>query len=200
MRQTPILILLVLAVAATSTLCRAEDERGEVRTMSHGDLTLSSKSFAPGARIPRVYAYPPEGDNISPQLAWSGLPEGTRELVLIVDDPDAPRAEPWVHWLLYAIPASVHEIPRGASGDEPRLSEPRGAVQGRNDFQDLGWGGPLPPKGHGTHHYHFKLYALDEALGLGPGAVKSELLNAMDGHVLAEAELVGTYSRGPEQP
>ena len=112
-----------------------------------------------------------------------------------MDDPDAPRAEPWVHWVVFKIPAGVTEIPQNASAGTGTLSQPAGAREGKNDFGDLGWGGPLPPKGHGTHHYHFKLYALDAPLGLAPGATKAELLRAMRGHVLAETELVGTYSR-----
>lgn len=163
--------------------------------MPDGDLTLTSAAFAEGERLPRVHAYSPEGDNVSPPLSWSGVPPGTKELALIVDDPDAPREEPWVHWLLYKIPAGTAEIPRNASTATGRLTEPRGPVEGQNDFGELGWGGPLPPEGHGTHHYHFKLYALDQELDAGEGAAEPDLLHAMEGHVLAQAELVGTYSR-----
>ena len=163
--------------------------------MANGDLTLSSAAFADGERIPREHAYRPEGENVSPPLSWSGVPPGAKELALIVDDPDAPREEPWVHWVLYRIPASVAEISKNASQGSGQLTEPRGPFEGENDFGELGWGGPLPPKGHGTHHYHFKLYALDEELAVGEGAAKPDLLHAMAGHVLAEAELVGTYSR-----
>jgi Raf kinase inhibitor-like YbhB/YbcL family protein len=150
--------------------------------MTDGDLTLTSTDFAEGERIPQEHAYRPEGENRAPGLSWTGVPDGTKELALIVDDPDAPREDPWVHWVVYKIPLSATGVP----GD---------AVEGENDFGAHGWGGPLPPKGHGTHHYHFKLYALDAEIGLGPGATKVELLEAMEGHVLAEAELVGTYSR-----
>lgn len=163
--------------------------------MANEDFTLSSRAFGAADRIPQVHAYAPEGDNVSPPLAWSGVPAGTKELALIVDDPDAPRPQPWVHWVLYAIPAGVTELPPDASQGTGRITEPRGIVEGKNDFGDLGWGGPLPPEGHGTHHYHFKLYALDGALDVGEGASKSDLLQAMKGHVLAETELVGTYSR-----
>jgi len=193
-RQTIYLVLCALAAAgflAVACGARADEEK----TMPDGDLTLTSSAFAEGGRIPREHAYAPEGENMSPALSWSGVPAGTEELALVVDDPDAPRAEPWVHWVVYGIPGDATKIPEGASNGEGRLSRPAGAVEGKNDFGDLGWGGPLPPKGHGTHHYHFKLYALDTALDLGQGATKAALLGAMKGHVLAEAELVGTYSR-----
>lgn len=159
------------------------------------DLALSSREFAPNERIPQTLAYRPEGENVSPPLTWGDVPPETRELALIVEDPDAPREEPWVHWLVYRIPSGAREIPRGASSGTGRLSEPRGALEGKNDFGDIGWGGPLPPEGHGTHHYHFRLYALDTELNVGEGAAKPELLDAMEGHVLAETDLVGTYSR-----
>lgn len=160
------------------------------------ELTLTTgTAFADGERIPKVHTYSPEGDNVSPPLAWNGVPPGTKELALIVDDPDAPRTEPWVHWVLYKIPPAAAEIPQNASQGTGLLTEPRGPLEGKNDFDELGWGGPLPPKGHGTHHYYFKLYALDEELNVGEGAAKPDLLHAMEGHVLAEAEVVGTYSR-----
>jgi len=184
----PIVALALLLGVAGASL--AEEE-----TMADGELTVTSADFTAGERLPKVHAYRPEGENVSPALSWSGVPAGTEEIALIVDDPDAPRADPWVHWVLYGIPADAGGLPRGASTGAQRPSEPAGAVEGKNDFRDLGWGGPLPPPGHGTHHYHFKLYALDQALDLAPGTTKGELLRAMEGHVLAEAELVGTYSR-----
>ena len=199
MRHAPTAVALLLAAVLATTACGAqegpEENTPEETTMAAGDLSIASKNFGPNERIPQVHAYPPEGENVSPQLSWSGVPEQTKELALVVDDPDAPREEPWVHWLLYRIPPTVTEIPQGASGDKRQLTEPRNPVQGINDFDDLGWGGPLPPEGHGTHHYHFKLYALDRELDVGPGAAKADLLDAMEGHVLAETELVGTYSR-----
>lgn len=183
-------LALLLGAVWTSCAKAAEEE-----TMAEGELTVTSTDFAAGERLPKVHAYRPEGENLSPSLSWSGVPAGTVEIALIVDDPDAPRADPWVHWVVYGIPAAAEGLARGVSTGARRPSAPTGAAEGKNDFGDLGWGGPLPPPGHGTHHYHFKLYALDQALGLGPGATKRELLRAMKGHVLAEAELVGTYSR-----
>lgn len=146
-------------------------------------ITVTSPAFAAGERIPKKHAYRPEGQNVPPALRWTGMPAGARELALICDDPDAPVAEPWVHWVLYGIPATATGLPEGAG------------VEGENSWEEGGYGGPFPPKGHGTHHYHFKVYALDVELDLGPGATKAQLLKAMKGHVLAEGELVGTYSR-----
>jgi Raf kinase inhibitor-like YbhB/YbcL family protein len=148
-------------------------------------ITVTSPSFAAGERIPKKYAYEPEGENVSPPLRWSGLPEGTKELALLCDDPDAPMAEPWVHWVLFGLPATAKGIDEG--------KEP--GVPGVNSWNKPGWGGPLPPKGHGTHHYHFKLYALGAPVALKKGATKADLLKAIEGHVLAQGELVGTYSR-----
>lgn len=162
--------------------------------MARESLTVTSTAFGADERIPKRYAYKGEGDNLSPPITWSGAPEGTRELALICDDPDAPRDEPWVHWVAYKIPASAGSIPEGASRDG-RLTAPDGAVQGENTWGERRWGGPLPPKGHGTHHYHFKVYALGTELDLPAGASKAILLEAVEGHVLASGELVGTYSR-----
>jgi Raf kinase inhibitor-like YbhB/YbcL family protein len=155
-------------------------------------MTLRSDAFADGQPIPRRYTE--DGEDLSPPLAWSGPPDGTRELALIVDDPDAPRAKPWVHWVLYKIPADVRTLTEGLPRT-PALDIPPGARQGKNSWGTVGYRGPAPPKGHGTHHYHFRLYALDRPLAVAQGLDKSGLLEATRGHVLAEAELVGTYER-----
>ena len=148
---------------------------------------LTSTAFAEGGAIPRGYTC--EGRDTSPPLAWSGVPAGTRTLALIVDDPDAPDpAAPkmtWVHWVLFDIPPAAAGIAEGAPS-------PAGAKQGVNDWQRTGWGGPCPPIGR--HRYFFKLYALDTALELNR-PTKAELEQAMKGHVLAEARLVGTYQK-----
>jgi Raf kinase inhibitor-like YbhB/YbcL family protein len=107
-------------------------------------------------------------------------------MALICDDPDAPTPEPWVHWILYKIPPTLSGLKEGDKG---------GGVEGKNSFEKIGYGGPMPPRGHGMHHYHFKLYALDQPLGLGAGLSKDQLLAAMKGHVLAQGELIGTYER-----
>lgn len=155
-------------------------------------LNLTSAAFEHTGPIPRKYTA--DGQNVSPPLTWSGAPAGTQSLAMVVDDPDAPRAEPWVHWLLYSMSAETASLPENVAPSE-RVSQPPGALQGRNSWNRIGYGGPEPPRGHGTHHYHFKLYALDEKLDLAPGLEKDQLLDRMEGHVLAEGELVGTYER-----
>lgn len=145
---------------------------------------LESPAFGADQPIPRQYTG--EGRDVSPPLAWNGAPPGTRELALIVDDPDAPREKPWVHWVLYKVPATARSVAEGGNA---------GALEGQNDFGRPGWGGPMPPPGHGVHHYHFKLYALDQPLEIEPGATVDQLLAAMQGHAIDQAELVGTYER-----
>jgi Raf kinase inhibitor-like YbhB/YbcL family protein len=155
-------------------------------------MKITSTAFAAGAVIPTRYTG--DGSNISPPLQWSSVPAGTAELALICDDPDAPGAEPWVHWVLYKIPSSAAGLEENIPTAE-RLTSPAGALQGISSAQTLGYHGPRPPRGHGVHHYRFHLYALDAALPLQPGLTKNQLLEAIKGHVLAEAELVGTYQR-----
>ncbi|WLD13520.1 YbhB/YbcL family Raf kinase inhibitor-like protein [Planctellipticum variicoloris] len=158
-------------------------------------LQVTSPAFADGDRIPDKYTG--EGADVSPPLEWSGVPDGTRELALICDDPDAPQAEPWVHWVFYGLNATVRSLPENLPSGT-RLSTPVAMLQGRNTWtsgRTTGYRGPLPPPGHGTHHYHFKLYALDAPLSLNPGIDKAALLKAMQGRILATGELIGTYSR-----
>jgi Raf kinase inhibitor-like YbhB/YbcL family protein len=123
-------------------------------------------------------------------LAWSGLPEGAKSLALICDDPDAP-AGTWVHWVLYNVPASSGELPAGVPTSEEVLD---GARQGLNDFRRIGYGGPCPPRGN-PHRYYFKLYALDAELKLKSRATKRDVESAMQGHILAEGQLMGSYRR-----
>lgn len=157
-------------------------------------LQLRSPAFSPGERIPRRHARAPEGLDASPALTWSLVPQSASELVLICDDPDAPSAEPWVHWVVYRISPRLKGLPEGVPKDE-RPGNPEGMLQGLNSWDEVGYGGPQPPVGHGTHHYRFRLYALDTHLDLGPGATKAEVLDAIEGHVVGEGELVGTYER-----
>jgi Raf kinase inhibitor-like YbhB/YbcL family protein len=147
-------------------------------------IQVSSPAFEPGGTIPEKYTG--EGQDVSPPLAWNGLPEGTRELALVCDDPDAPTPKPFVHWVLYKIPAHLSGLPEG---------DARGALEGKNDFGGTGYGGPMPPRGHGAHRYRFEVYALDTELRVVAGLTKDELLRAIEGHVLAEGELVGSYER-----
>jgi Raf kinase inhibitor-like YbhB/YbcL family protein len=158
-------------------------------------LKLTSSAFTQGHPIPKKYTG--EGADVSPPLSWSDLPEGTKELALICDDPDAPTAEPWVHWVIYKIPATAKGLPEGVPR-KPRLKEPAGALQGKNSWpggENVGYRGPMPPPGHGVHHYYFKLYALDSHVALEPGADKKTVLNAIRERILAEGVLMGTYQR-----
>ncbi len=147
-------------------------------------IEITSPRFEPNTPIPRNYTG--EGRDVSPPLSWTGLPGGSRELALICDDPDAPTPEPWVHWVLYKLAADTAGLAEGESG---------GGVEGLNSWSRIGYGGPMPPPGHGVHHYRFRLYALDAALDARAGLSKSRLLKAMEGHVLDHGELVGTYER-----
>ena len=155
-------------------------------------LTIRSSAFANQARIPKRFTG--DGEDVSPELLWSGVPTGVKELTLICDDPDAPTPQPWVHWVIYKIPATATGL-REHVPTTGLLSEPPGAMQGVNSWSEIGYRGPAPPRGHGVHHYHFKLYALDTALAVAAGADKKTLLAAMEGHILVQAEWVGTYER-----
>jgi Raf kinase inhibitor-like YbhB/YbcL family protein len=155
-------------------------------------ITISSAAFADGQPIPKRHTG--DGEDLSPALSWAGVPANAQELALIMDDPDAPMAEPWVHWVIYKLPPSTTGLPEGVP-TTPRLSEPAGALQGKNSWPTVGYRGPKPPPGHGVHHYHFKLYALDTVLDVAGGLDKKQLLDKMKGHIVAEGELVGTYQR-----
>lgn len=148
---------------------------------------LTSTAFAQGDPIPAKYTC--DGQDISPPLGWSDPPEGTRSFALINDDPDAPVGT-WDHWVLYNLPSEARSLPEAVSSD---AELPDGSRNGQNSWRRLGYGGPCPPSG--THRYFFKLYALDTALGLDPGAGKQQVLTAMEGHILGQAELMGVYSR-----
>lgn len=155
-------------------------------------ITIRSEAFAAGEPIPKRHTG--DGEDLSPALSWTGVPDNAKELALIVDDPDAPTPEPWVHWVIYKLPATTTGLPEGVP-TTPQLSEPAGALQGKNSWPTVGYRGPAPPRGHGVHHYHFKVYALDTALDVATGLDKKQLLDKMRGHVIAEGELVGTYQR-----
>jgi Raf kinase inhibitor-like YbhB/YbcL family protein len=150
-------------------------------------IQLTSNAFIEGAMIPQRYTC--DGENISPPLLWTGVPPGTRSLALICDDPDAPVGI-WDHWVLYNIPANATGLPQ--SIPEKTILD-TGAVHGSNSWGRIGYGGPCPPGG--THRYFFKLFALDTLLDLKSGATTSQLLEAMEGHVLAQGQLMGKYRR-----
>ncbi|MCS3903549.1 Raf kinase inhibitor-like YbhB/YbcL family protein [Methylohalomonas lacus] len=154
-------------------------------------MTLASGAFEHQGAIPERFTC--DGEDISPDLAWSNLPAGTKSLALIVDDPDAPDpAAPemvFVHWVLYNIPPELPGLPAGIDAE----SLPTGAAEGINDFKRVGYGGPCPPTGR--HRYFHKLYALDRVLPDLSEPSKEELLKTMEGHILEQTELVGTYQR-----
>jgi len=150
-------------------------------------MEIKSTAFKQGARIPSKYTC--DGMDVSPPLEWSNAPSGTKYFAIVCDDPDAPMGT-WVHWVIYDIPASTTSLPEKV----PPLKEvTNSAKQGMNDFRAIGYGGPCPPSGE--HRYFFKLYALDAPTGLKAGAAKAHLLEAIKGHILGDAELMGKYKR-----
>jgi hypothetical protein len=149
---------------------------------------IATSAFSNGGMIPKQFTC--DGPDVSPQLSWKEVPVGTQSFALIVDDPDAP-AGTWVHWVVYNLPADTRELPEGVQKQEQLA---RGALQGRNDFRKIGYGGPCPPRGP-SHRYYFKLYSLDAKLNLKVGATKADLERAMKGHVVGETELMGQYGR-----
>ena len=175
MKVSPLILACILAVGCKQAASSPEPS-------APATLVLSSSSFENGSAIPEKFSS--YGANISPALAWDHVPVETKALALIVEDPDAPGAQPFVHWLLYDIPASVRSIGEG--------QVPAGATQGKNDNGTIGYFGPKPPSG--THHYHFKVYALDQPTHLKEGATIQELVTAMQGHALASGERIGTFT------
>ena len=150
-------------------------------------MELSSVAFKNGASIPKQYTC--DGPNISPPLQWAGIPDNSRSLAVLVDDPDAARGN-WVHWILFNIPPQTAELTENI---RKTRTIPNGARQGTNDFREIGYGGPCPPGG--KHRYFFRLFALDTELNLDPGSSRTDLERSMAGHILAETQLMGTYQR-----
>jgi Raf kinase inhibitor-like YbhB/YbcL family protein len=180
-------ILLMLAVLCLGLGCKPssiEEKKGD----SPMSIELTSTALQKGETIPKQYT----GDGVdqSPPLRWSEPPSGTKSLALICDDPDAPRGT-WVHWVLFNLPPQTRELEEGVP---TTATLGNGAKQGKNDFGNLGYGGPAPPKGK-PHRYFFQLYALGVAVDLPTGATKAELEKAMKGHILAEGQLMGNYKR-----
>lgn len=177
------LVSLALLVAACGSAKPAESTTTSVP--AGGTMQISSPAFGHNELMPAAYTC--HGDDISPPLAFAGIPAGTQSLALIVDDPDAPDpAAPkvvWEHWVMWNIPAEVSQIDAG--------TVPDGAIQGTNSWGRTDYGGPCPPIG--THRYFFKLYALDTTLALGTSSIKADIEAAMQGHVLAQAEIIGRY-------
>lgn len=160
--------------------------QGGIRPASEGgndmSISISSTAFKESDQIPRLYTC--DDQNVSPPLAWTGVPTSTVSLAVIMDDPDAPSGT-WVHWVLFNLPADTSGLVQGKNG---------GGVEGKNDFGRLGYGGPCPPRGS-THRYYIKVYALDSKLDLKPGASKAQVESGMRGHILAQGQLMGKYGR-----
>lgn len=185
-RKRLVLILVVWAVfVITLGACGGETAPQKEVEMT---ISLNSTAFKEGERIPVKYTC--DGQNISPPLAWDDLPQNAQTCSLIVDDPDAPGGV-FTHWILFNIPRNVRELTEGVPVHE-RLQN--GALQGKNDFGKIGYGGPCPPRGT-AHRYRFIIYALDKSLDIKPGASKKQLIEAMQGHTIAQGQLIGIYQR-----
>ncbi len=182
MRKRHFIIFAVIILLITQTYC-AEEKIKEQKMK----FQITSSVFKQGEFIPSKHTC--DGINVSPPLKWEGIPEGTRSLALICDDPDAPIGD-WVHWIIYYIPNNINELKEGL----PKNKElENGIKQGTTSFRNVGYGGPCPPSG--THRYFFKLYALDTVLDLDSSATKNILLDAMKNHIIESTELMGTYKR-----
>jgi len=180
--------LCMLLVSALLCFCQSRTQPdSEMRGESTMTITMKSSAFEEGGMIPSKYTC--DGKDVSPPLAWSSVPEGTKSLALICDDPDAPMGT-WVHWVIYNLPLDAKELAEAFPAQKILAN---GARQGINDFRKIGYGGPCPPGG--THRYYFKLYALDTILALEAGASKKQLLAAMEGHILAQGQIMGKYKR-----
>lgn len=177
------LLSLLVLLSASFSETRPARKRGD-KTM----FSITSPHFSNNGSLPKKYSC--EGDNVNPDLHWGPTPAGTKSYLLIVDDPDAPTPQPWVHWILFNIPADVTELQERVD-----VASLQGAQQGKTSGNKLTYEGACPPRGHGTHHYHFKIYALDTMLALQNGANRPAVEQAMKGHVLAQAEIVATYER-----
>jgi len=184
-----IVILLVLAIAGCRNGPHSSTQTAASSTPQAAvvSVQVTSNAFKEGQPIPRQYTC--DGVNISPPLEWSGVPKTAKTVALIADDPDAPTGT-WVHWVFYNLSAANIGLVENLPPDENLKA---GGFQGKNDFGKIGYGGPCPPSG--THHYHFKVYAVDTELSLKAGATKDELLKAMEGHIVAQGQLTGTYAR-----
>jgi Raf kinase inhibitor-like YbhB/YbcL family protein len=183
-----LIVATALGIACTAAfICWAEGTRAKKGAHAMTTITLESKAFYHMQPIPARYTC--DGEDISPPLAWKNVPPAAKSLVLISDDPDAP-AGTWVHWVAYDLLPSIDSL----SEKIPQSDTIAGSgKQGKNDFHRLGYGGPCPPGG--THRYFFKIYALDIILNLPAGKTKRDIEKAMKGHILAQGELIGTYTR-----
>jgi len=180
-------LLLIMGFAIVLSACATSTTQTEEAVANQ--LTITSDSFASGQSIPAKYSC--IGRSISPPLAWNEPPAGTQSFALIMDDPDAPIGT-WVHWVLYNIPLARRDLQEDLQITGKNI-DPNAIYVGKNSSGNIGYDGPCPPSG--THRYVFKLYALDTTISLLPGATKEKILQEMDGHILAQGELVGTFSK-----
>jgi Raf kinase inhibitor-like YbhB/YbcL family protein len=186
LRVLPILLVPAIAAPAACDKGKPVEEGGKVMA-----IVLTSPVFKDQERIPKKYTG--EGEDVSPPLEWAGPPAGTKSFALVCDDPDAPVGT-WDHWLIWNLPADLKKLPEGVAKTET-VADLGGARQGKNSWPKIGYSGPMPPKGHGNHHYNFRFYAVDTVLDLKAGANKKALEAALKGHVLGEGKLTGIYSR-----
>jgi len=183
-----VLLTAILLLAALTACGGTREPAARPKEETAARLALTSAAFQEGGDIPGRHTC--DGLDLSPPLSWSAPPDGIQSLALICDDPDAPVGT-WVHWLLYDLPPDTTALAEGIpAGEEPA----GGGRQGRNSWGNVGYGGPCPPPGP-AHRYFFTLYALDARLDLSAGATQKELLKAMDGHILAEGQLMGRYQK-----
>ncbi len=188
MRRSGLIFVCLLLASLTIAGCAQQTPPEETTPTEAGDttLTLNSTAFADGANIPEVYTC--KGENKSPELSWAGLPTGTASLALIMDDPDATVGT-FTHWVVFNLPKDSTGLPEGVTKDTVLDG---GALQGNNGARRIGYAGPCPPRGD-PHHYTFTLYALDITLSLEAGATKVQVLQAAEGHILEQTQLVGLY-------
>jgi len=180
-KHLKVFIILSVFMLAAQSFSYSSEEGARMK------INVTSSAFKEGGMIPSKYTC--DGEDISPDIAWAGIPAGAKSIALIGDDPDAPRGT-WVHWVIYNIPPDSKGLPEAVPPDR-LLGD--GSMQGMNDSNQTGFGGPCPPGG--VHRYFFKVYALDTKLSLGPGATKKDLEGAMRDHVLARGQLMGRYQR-----
>jgi Raf kinase inhibitor-like YbhB/YbcL family protein len=188
-------LLLAAATLSAQTAAPPLDQpRGRPLDPGRGTITVSSPTLIADQTMPRDYT--PDGRNLSPPLTWSNLPPATRTIAVICEDPDAGNPPPFVHWLIYNIPATATGLPEGLPIDPAAAmpAEITGAIQGISGFRRPIYRGPAPPPGK-PHHYHFVVYALDADLGLKPGLTRADLLAAIAGHVIGQGEIVSLYER-----
>jgi len=159
-----------------------------------GIVVTSTAQQPDGSLGDRYSAY---HDNISPPLRWTHVPD-VKAWAIVVEDPDAPRELPFVHWMAWNIQGELDGVPEGM-GNDPRLITPQGAIQGRNDMGGYGWFGPRPPVGHGVHRYYFQVFALNDLIEMGPDTPLNELLNALKGRTIAKGEMMATYEAPTQQ-